>query len=51
MRKALPADLSATLVPAAEALVTKSGQALRDELYQLFSDEIESALERDRAQR
>lgn len=48
-RAALPAAFSPSLVPRLEQAVDAHGEALREELYEIFSDELECAVERERA--
>lgn len=48
-RALLPADISPTLMPAAERAIESAGESLRGHLCQVFSDEMSRAVAAERA--
>lgn len=49
VRRDLPADLSPALVPRAEAAVDQAVKALRKDLFDVFDDELDKVLVKERA--
>lgn len=49
VRALLPADISPTLVPAAERAIAAAGEDLRGHLYEVFNDELSRAVAAERA--